>query len=111
VKPPDEILEIIADNLDSRMELELYHKLDSEVARHRCCGRSLGSKTFRRARKAFRRALEHSAAPVGSRHTLAAGLGKIFSSGELHMTPEAQEEIERKIGQSPARSRLAKPCG
>jgi hypothetical protein len=61
--------------------------------------------------KAFRRALKLSAAPVGSRHTLAAGLGKMFSSGELHMSPEAQEEIERKIGQSLARSRLTKPGG
>jgi len=58
--------------------------------------------------QSFHRAVKLSAAPSGSRHTLAAGLEKIFSPGELHISPEAQEEIERKIGQSLARSGINK---
>ena len=100
VKPPDETLEIIADNLDSRIK----------VARHHC-GYFTGTENVSSCSGRFSASLKLSAAPVGSRHTLAAGLGKMFSSGELHMSPEAQEKIERKIGQPLTRSRLTKPGG
>jgi len=46
-----------------------------------------------------------------SRHSLAAGFIGRTCHQELQMSPEAQEEIERKIGPSLARSRLTKPGG
>jgi len=50
-------------------------------------------------------------APALSSTSPRIGFMKELSSDSFPMSPEAQEEIERKIGQSLARSRLTKPGG